>query len=257
MMEKTVLINCSPKRKLSVSGFLMKCEGMMIRGEKEYFQLRTPADHKVILNALKTAGKVVFVAPLYVDSVPSHMLPFMKEMEQFCRTNGRCLKVYVIANNGFIEGKQNEPLMQVVENFCTRAGLTWCGGVGIGGGVMLNVERIMITVMFGLMMLNIALRGAHGENILEPVRSFGSSLGELLLLACGVIVYAVRLALHINKGTDAGKRYTRIMVPSFLFILFADIFFTIISIFQGGIFRGWFSKLQPDAKCGIIATKKQ
>ena len=256
MMEKTVFINCSPKKKLSVSGFIMKCEGLMVRGRKEYFQLRTPADRKPILNALKTAGKVIFVTPLYVDSVPSHMLPFMKEMEGFCKENGLNLKVYVIANNGFIEGKQNEPLMRVAENFCARAGLTWCGGIGIGGGVMLNVERIMISVMFGLMLLNMGLAAVQGGNVLEPVRSFGISLGELLILACGIIAYAVRLAFHVNKGTDAGKRYTRIMVPSFIFILFADIFFIIISFFQGGIFRGWFSRFQPDAKCGILTSKK-
>ncbi|MBQ6961237.1 MAG: hypothetical protein IJP78_09705 [Clostridia bacterium] len=256
MMEKTVLINCSPKQKLSVSGFIMKCEGLMIRGRKEYFQLRTPADRRPILNALKTAGKVIFVAPLYVDSVPSHMLPFMKEMEAFCKENGLRLKVYAIANNGFIEGKQNEPLMRVMENFCVRSGLEWCGGIGIGGGVMLNVERIMIAVMFGLMLLNMGLRAVQGENVLEPVRSFAISLGEVLLLACGIIAYAVRLALHVNKGTNAGKWYTRIMVPSFVFILFADIFFIIFSVFQGGIFRGWFSRLQPDAKYGIIAVKK-
>ena len=130
MMEKTVLINCSPKQKLSVSGFLMKCAGVLIRGKKEYFHLRTPADHPAILQALKGAGKVVFVTPLYVDSIPSHMLPFMQEMEELCRGNGLRLKVYVIANNGFIEGKQNEPLMQVMENFCARSGLTWCGGIG-------------------------------------------------------------------------------------------------------------------------------
>ena len=78
-MEKTVLINCSPKRKLSVSGFLMRCAGVLIRGKKEYLHLRTPADHQPILQALKDAGKVVFVTPLYVDGVPSHMLPFMRE----------------------------------------------------------------------------------------------------------------------------------------------------------------------------------
>ena len=254
-MEKTVLINCSPKKKLSVSGFIMRCAGLMIRGEKEYLQLRTPADRPAVLEALKTAGKAVFVMPLYVDSVPSHVLPFMKEMEAFCRENSVRLKVYAIANNGFIEGRQNEPLMQVMENFCARSGLEWCGGIGIGGGVMLNVERIMITVMFGLMLLNVLLRGISGENILEPVRSFGISIGELLILCCGIIVYTVRLAAHINRGTDAGKRYTRIMLPSFVFILFADIFFTIISVFQGGIFRGWFSRLKPDAGCGIIQTK--
>ena len=256
-MEKTVFINCSPKKKLSVSGFIMHCTGILIRGKKEYFQLRTPADRKTILDALKTAQKVVFVTPLYVDGFPSHVLPFMKEMEGFCKENGLHLKVYVIANNGFIEGKQNEPLMQVAENFCARAGLIWCGGIGIGGGVMLNVERIMIAVMFGLMLLRMALCAAQGESILGPARSFGISLLELIILACGIIAYTVRLAHHINKGTDAGKWYTRILVPSFIFILFADLFFVILSFFQGGLFRGWFSRFQPDAKYGIIAVKKK
>jgi hypothetical protein len=35
------------------------------------------------------------------------------------------------------------------------------------------------------------------------------------------------------------------MLPSFVFILFADIFFTIVSVFQGGIFRGWLAKKRP------------
>ena len=256
-MEKTVLINCSPKKKLSVSGFIMKCAGLMIRGEKKYLHLRMPSDRQAVLQALTDADKVVFAVPLYVDSVPSHVLPFMKEMEAFCKENSLRLKVYVIANNGFIEGRQNEPLMQVMENFCARSGLEWCGGVGIGGGVMLNVERIMITVMFGLMILNTLLCAVRGEDILEPIRSFGISVGELLILCCGIIAFTVRLAQHINKGTDAGKRYTRIMLPSFIFILFADVFFTIISVFQGGFFRGWFSRFKPDAGCSIIAAKGQ
>ena len=256
-MEKTVLINCSPKKNLSVSGFIMKCAGLMIRGKKEYLRLRTPKDYPAILEALKTAAKVVFVTPLYVDSVPSHMLPFMKEMEKYCRDNRLDLKVYAIANNGFIEGKQNEPLMQVMENFCVRSGLEWCGGIGIGGGVMLNVERILVTVFFFRMILFVLLRAVQGEDLLPPVRSYGITLLELLVLCCGIIAYAVRLAAHINKGTDAGKRYTRIMLPSFIFILFADIFFVIISIFQGGIFRGWFSRFQPDAGCSIITAKEQ
>lgn len=159
MNEKTVLINCSPKQKLSVSGFLMKCTSLMIRGEKKTMQLRTPADRKAILSEIRTADKVVFVTPLYVDGLPSHVLPFLKEMEAFCKENSLQMKVYAMANNGFIEGRQNEPLMQVLENFCRRSGLNWCGGVGIGGGVMLNVTRIMICVSFALTLLNAVLNG--------------------------------------------------------------------------------------------------
>ena len=38
------------------------------------------------------------------------------------------------------------------------------------------------------------------------------------------------------------EKYTRILIPSFLFVIAANIFFVIISVFQGGIFRGWLSK---------------
>ena len=255
MTEKTVLINCSPKQKLSVSGFIMKCTGLLIRGEKKTMQLRTPSDRKAILEEISTAQKVVFVTPLYVDGLPSHVLPFLKEMEAFCRENGLQLKVYAMANNGFIEGRQNEPLMQVLENFCHRSGLIWCGGVGIGGGVMLNVTRIMICVSFALTLLNAVMNGLQGESVLEPVLSFGESLLLNIILCCGIIGFTVRLTRHINRDTDAGKRYTRIMLPSFVFIIFADVFFFIISLLQGGIFRGWLSRFQPDEHCAIINQK--
>ena len=46
----------------------------------------------------------------------------------------------------------------------------------------------------------------------------------------------------INNGEICGEKYTRILIPSCVFILFADIFFVIISIFEGGMFRGWLRK---------------
>ena len=130
-------------------------------------------------------------------------------------------------------------------------------GRSVGGGVMLNVERIMITVLAGLTLLNVLLCAVRGQDALDPVRSFGISVLELLVLACGIIAFTLRLAVHVNRGTDAGKRYTRIMLPSFVFILFADLFFAIVSVFQGGIFRGWLSRFKPDAGCGIITEKSE
>ncbi len=53
-----------------------------------------------------------------------------------------------------------------------------------------------------------------------------------------------------KKGTDqyAGVmlNVTRILIPSFALIIFANIFFIIISVFQGGLFRGWLAKKQPE-----------
>ena len=243
----TVFINCSPKKRFCASDYFLFLQRLFVGGEKVTEKLRTPADYSRILSQLHDAQAVVFGIPLYVDGIPSHVLRFMEAMEAFCKENGLHLHVYCIANNGFIEGKQNEPLMQSFEHFCSRAGLAWGGGVGIGGGVMLNVTRILFFVNIGLLLLNTALSVFRTGDFFpkDAWISFGESAALLVFFNLGVLFYLGRMGRFIRKGASAGKKYTRIMVPSFLFILFADIFFVIISLFQGGLFRGWLAKKQP------------
>ena len=245
---RTIFINGSPKKRFCASSYFLFLQRLFVGGEKVNEHLRTKGDYQRILDRLPGADAVVFGLPLYVDGVPSHVLGFLKEMERFCKEKALHLKVYVIANNGFIEGKQNEPLMQVMEHFCQRAGLTWGGGVGIGGGVMLNVTRILFFIQAGLLMLNLLLSGIQTGNFLPtgPLYSFLKNVGWLLYFNLGVLFYIIRMGGAIRKGQAAGKRYTRILIPSFIFILFADLFFIIISLFEGGLFRGWLAKKKPD-----------
>ncbi len=245
---KTVFIDCSPKKKLSASGFIAGFTGVFVSGQKKKEKIRTKADYSRVLNEIRDADNVVFCMPLYVDGIPSHILPFLREMEGQCRESKADINVYVIANNGFIEGRQNEPLMQNMEHFCERSGIRWQGGLGIGGGVMMNVMRILILVYFAIAVLNVILTVARDGNFLQTggiLLQFGRQALEVLLLGCGIITFDLWLAACISRKKKYGKHYTRIMLPSFLFILCADIFFTIISIFQGGIFRGWFSRKKP------------
>ena len=241
---KTVLINCSPKKRFCASAYFLFLQGIFVGGKKVNETLRTPADHNRILEQLRDAQAVVFGLPLYVDGVPSHVLRFLEKMETFCRENGLKFRVYCVANNGFIEGKQNEPLMQVVENFCVRAGLVWSGGVGIGGGVMLNVTRILFFVQIALLVLNTVLSAVNTGNFFpkEAWISFAESTAILLYFNLGVLFYLSGMGRAIRKGMAFGKKYTRILILSFIFILFADVFFTIVSLLQGGVFRGWLAK---------------
>ena len=156
---KTVFINCSPKKRFCASAYFLFLQRLFVGGKKVTETLRTPADHARLLEQLKDAQAVVFCLPLYVDGIPSHVLRFLEEMEAFCTRSGISLNLYCIANNGFIEGRQNEPLMQQFENFCARAGLTW------GGGVMLNVTRILFVIDIALLLINIALSAANTGNV--------------------------------------------------------------------------------------------
>ena len=74
---KTVFIDCSPKMRLSASGFIMRLTGLFVFGKKKKEKLRTPADHDRVLSEIADAETVVFSMPLYVDGVPSHLLPFL------------------------------------------------------------------------------------------------------------------------------------------------------------------------------------
>lgn len=241
---KTVFINGSPKKKLSVSSYLLGIIRLLVRGDVVKEQVRNKSDYARVLETVKDADVVVFGIPLYVDGVPSHMLAFLKEMESFCLEHNIKVRVYALSNGGFIEGCQNRPLMQVLENFCKRSKLDWCGGIGIGGGVMLNVLRIMFFVYLGIFVLNIVSGGVNsGEWLsMENVCNFAEQLATMLFFHLGVFFYGLRMGIAINKGTACGVKFTRVLLPSFLFILGADIFFVICSIFQGGIFRGWLAK---------------
>lgn len=245
---KTVLINCSPKKRFCASAYFLGLQRLFVKGKKVTERLRNASDHKRILEEITDADTVVFCLPLYVDSVPSHVLPFLKEMEDFCKENSIHPHIYSISNNGFIEGSQSEPILRVFQNFCVRSNLVWGGGIGIGGGVMLNVTRILFIVQIGLLFLNMILSGIQYGDFLpiSAIENFTVDTLILLFLNLGVFFYTIRMGSCINKGKFFGKKYTRILIPSFVFIVFADIFFVIISIFQGGIFRGWLSKKQPD-----------
>ena len=237
---KTVLINCSPKKKFTASAYFISLQKLFVKGQKVGEVLRNKNDYDRILENIKDADTVVFCMPLYVDCVPSHVLPFLKVMEDYCKKNAIHLNVYAVTNNGYIEGVQSEPLLQVLENFCNRSGLHWRGGVGIGGGVMLNVTRIVFYVQIGVLFLNIFL------NILNTGSwfhrgAFENFISQALLLGffnLGVLYYLGKQGLAINKGENSGKKYTRILIPSFIFILFADVFYVIVSVLEGGMFRG-------------------
>ena len=241
---KTVFINGSPKKRFSASGYFGKLQSIFISGEKVFLRLRTKSDHKKIFEQIIDADIVIFLLPLYVDCVPSHMLSFLREMERFCKEHKIELKIYAIANNGFIEGTQNAALFRVMENFCTRSDLLWCGGIGIGGGVMFNALKVVLMIECGIFLLSVFISGILYANWvpIDAIQGFLFALFIIFLLHAGVIFYMIKMGSNVNEGTTFGEKYTRILLPSFLFILIADVFFLIVSLFQGGLFRGWLQR---------------
>lgn len=82
---------------------------------------------------MKEADTWVFAYPLYVDGIPGHLLKFLVWMEENHMVTNKVL-VYAIVNSGFCEGIQNEFALKILENWCTKAGCIYGGGIGAGGG---------------------------------------------------------------------------------------------------------------------------
>ncbi|MCR5770372.1 MAG: hypothetical protein K6G87_03955, partial [Butyrivibrio sp.] len=93
-------------------------------------------DLDVIAKIIESSNNVVLGMPLYVDGIPAAALRLMEYLEK--RKSGSGRKLYVVANMGFYESKQIENLLGMVEDFCSKSGFEYCGGIAIGAGEMMG-----------------------------------------------------------------------------------------------------------------------
>jgi hypothetical protein len=135
-MMKTVAINGSPKIKDSASGiFINQIENILGTPVTVYqaTQLIQRQDITATLSDILSADVLLFIFPLYVDSLPAPLVKLLTLLEQ-AGTNGLVPKVYAVCNCGFYEAEHTRPALDIVRNFCDCAGLAWGYGIGIGGG---------------------------------------------------------------------------------------------------------------------------
>ena len=132
---RIALINASPKCKESASGALIKdfiacaykkCDCTVVTMNK-------PVITEGILASLQECEAWVIFYPVYVDGVPGHILSCLKVLEEKKNEIGKKY-IYAVPNCGFHDGRQCEPSIEVIGHWAKRAGHSFCGGVGIGGG---------------------------------------------------------------------------------------------------------------------------
>ena len=241
----TLILNGSPKKKLSMSRYIQKTVKVML-GSKDVKEctLRNKSEIPHALEQLKGIDSLVITAPLYIDSIPSQLLAFLKEAEDFCEKEGCHFNVYVLLNSGFIEGHQNEYALAQYECWAERAGLSWGGGVGIGGGVILGFYTLEIPIAFLEFMISLITNASSGMPLIsqEMISTLLGNLGMFLFLSSGMFICEWLIARRINKQRLGKNLFTRFMCPTLLFFICADIFMLILCIFKGGIFRNIFHR---------------
>ncbi|MEK4514010.1 hypothetical protein NSS64_01935 [Paenibacillus sp. FSL H8-0122] len=173
------LINGSPKPNGSNSGILLSMLEPLIADGNE---LHTYTPNKRPLapgqySELCGMDVLVLAFPLYYDGIPSHLFQLLVTLEGYLKTEReREIYVYALINNGFYEGQQNHIAVEILKNWCARAGVHFGQAIGQGAGEMLGS---MDKVPLGRGPLKNLGRAMH--SLAESIQS--RSAGESLLFS--------------------------------------------------------------------------
>jgi len=141
---KIAMINGSPKLGQSNSGIMLKIFGTFINAEHEmtsYNINKKPLNEKHYIELCHT-DVLIFAFPLYIDAIPSHLFRMMIKLEEYLKKEAKDnIYVYAIINNGFYEGHQNKIALQIMENWCDRAGINFGMAIGQGAGEMMEFVK--------------------------------------------------------------------------------------------------------------------
>lgn len=136
------MIDGSPKVSKSNSEYFLNILSDFIESKDIVkYKLSKKVDYEDIIKEINTIDTLVFAFPLYVDSLPSHVLEFLIMIEENFKDNLKGVNVYVIANCGFYEGKQNKIALNIMKCWCKKMNIKWAQGIGIGAGEMMGGLR--------------------------------------------------------------------------------------------------------------------
>lgn len=230
-----LILNASPKRKGGASRFFAKMMKLMLAGCKiTTCDVSGPGDYENALSHFENVNAVIMSVPLYVDGIPAHMLPFLMQAEQLCTEKHCNFKLYAVSNNGFIEGRQNATHLNMYEAWCARAGVEWGGGLGIGGGVMLHVLFILFPISVLITLIQIILAVIQTGDISGAMLwDYCSGLLSTPFFFIWPLICMIILGVTIRRKKACKNIFTRPLIPSFVFLLCADIFMLISSILAG------------------------
>lgn len=130
-MDKVLILNASPRAPRSNSKEYAKLFSKFYHGKTEYLDIKR-TNHASLIEKLSDFSDLLFVFPLYADSIPVTLLNFLKDLEQV--TPARKPTISVLINCGFIEPQQNDIAVEMMRLFCRENGYPFGSVLKIGSG---------------------------------------------------------------------------------------------------------------------------
>jgi len=163
---KITIINASPRLKKSNSEILKNYLLSYIKENEinEYFSFSIKLDND-IKTYIYSSDVLIFIFPLYVDTIPANLLELLIKFENENIINPKT-KIYCIVNNGFFEGVQNHLAISQIRCWSKKVNAQWGQGIGVGGGELLSHLKKVPLGQGPLKNLGIALE-KFSKNILS------------------------------------------------------------------------------------------
>ena len=140
---KVTIVNGSPKTQNSASAIIAEAlQAKLGAAANTVICSVMKQSRSEILEAIHGCDAMVFIFPLYVDGIPSHLLRLLDEAKKEIAAAASDATVYVIANNGFFEGRQNTTALEMMRHFTASADLKWGQGIGVGAGGMIHAAPV-------------------------------------------------------------------------------------------------------------------
>ncbi|MGG5797365.1 NAD(P)H-dependent oxidoreductase [Edwardsiella tarda] len=147
-MKRLVIINGSPKKTNSASSKLAQeiialLPALDIHPMISALQVCNGAkgSQQALEQALADADILLFIFPLYADGLPARLLQMMSLIPAAISRARGPLTVYAMCNCGFYESAHTHLALRMVAHFCADKGFDWQGGIGIGGGEIIDANK--------------------------------------------------------------------------------------------------------------------
>lgn len=153
-MGKIMVINGSPRASRSNS---MKYAQLFMKKSSvvtEYYAI-TKKNHLKLCEKINEFTNILFVIPLYVDSIPVTFLNFLKTLENNPPRNKP--RISVLINCGFIEPEQNNVAIEMIRYFCKINDYTFMSVLSIGSGEAILTTPFKVVVFWKIKKLSNAI----------------------------------------------------------------------------------------------------
>lgn len=130
-MGNVMIINASPRAPKSNSKQYAQLFSEYCRLDTEYCEVKK-SNHLALCQMIGNYTDIVFVFPLYADSIPVTLLNFLKTLEEYVPPKKPTISVVI--NCGFLEPYQNDIAVRMLQLFAEKNGYPFGSTFKIGSG---------------------------------------------------------------------------------------------------------------------------